>query len=95
MVNTWVRPKEWPISSGQPPNPSVSTQLPVQRGGGSTSSNIHTSQSQPSYPQPPNARNGANEPDVGNRKFQMKISGSSTMTKTSGMSGLPGKYYTL
>ena len=91
MVNTWVRPKEWPISSVQPPNPSVSTQLPAQRGGVSTSSN----QSQPSYPQPPNARNGANDPDVGNRKFQMKISGSSTMTKTSGMSGLPGKYYTL
>ena len=91
MVNTWVRPKEWPISSGQPPNPSVSTQLPAQRGGVSTSS----IQSQPSYPQPPNARNGANESDVGNRKFQMKISGSSTMTKTSGMSGLPGKYYTL
>ena len=91
MVNTWVRPKEWPISSGQPPNPSISTQLPTQRGGVSTSSN----QSQPSYPQPPNARNGANDPDVGNRKFQMKISGSSTITKTSGMSGLPGKYYTL
>ena len=91
MVNTWVRPKEWPISSGQPSNPSISTQLPAQRGGVSTSSN----QSQPSYPQPPNARNGANDPDVGNRKFQMKISGSSTMTKTSGMSGLPGKYYTL
>ena len=91
MVNTWVRPKEWPISSGQPPNPSVTTQLPAQRGGVSTSSN----QSQPSYPQPPNARNGANEPDVGNRKFQMKISGGSTMTKTSGISGLPGKYYTL
>ena len=91
MVNTWVRPKEWPISSGQPPNPSVSTQLPAQRSGVSTSSN----QSQPSYPQPPNARNGANDPDVGNRKFQMKISGGSTMTKTSGISGLPGKYYTL
>ena len=91
MVNTWVRPKEWPISSGQPPNPSGSTQLPAQRGGVSTSSN----QSQPSYPQPPNARNGANDPDVGNRKFQMKISGSSTITKTSGMSGLPGKYYAL
>ena len=81
MVNTWVRPKEWPISSGQPPNPSVSTQLPAQRGGVSTSSN----QSQPSYPQPPNARNGANDPDVGNRKFQMKISGGSTMTKTCGI----------
>ena len=91
MVNTWVRPKEWPISSGQPPNPSISTQLPAQRGGVSTSSN----QSQPSYVQPPNTRNGANEPDVGNRKFQMKISGGSTMTKTSGISGLPGKYYTL
>ena len=91
MVNTWVRPKEWPIPSGQPPNPSVSTQVPALRGGVSTSSN----QSQPPYPQPPNARNGANDPDVGNRKFQMKISGSSTMTKTSGMSGLPGKYYTL
>ena len=85
MVNTWVRPKEWPIPSGQPPNPSVSTQLPSQRGGVSTSSNTHTSK--PSYPQPPNARNGANDPDVGNRKFQMKISGSSAMTKT----GLPGK----
>ena len=85
MVNTWVRPKEWPIPSGQPPNPSVSTQLPSQRGGVSTSSNTHTSQ--PSYAQPPNARNGANDPDVGNRKFQMKISGSSAMTKT----GLPGK----
>ena len=88
MINTWVRPKEWPAQTPiLPQNPP----LPVQKPSVSTTDLFSSSSHppQPPHPPPSNSNGSNNESESGGRKFQMKISGSSTITK----SGLPGKGY--
>lgn len=85
MINTWVRPKEWPASSTPTQSLPTNSPMPVQKPIVSTTDPTRSS-SQP--PQPPaSSSNGSNnESESGAKKFQMKISGSSTISK----SGLPG-----
>ena len=87
MINTWVRPKDWPTSVAQTQYQPHSSNppLPVQK------PNVSTTDSMSSLPKPPQppptSSNGSNnESESGARKFQMKISGASTISK----SGLPG-----
>ena len=92
MTNTWVRPKEWPTSPAPPHTTCQPSAPPVQKANVSTTAPIQPSQSFP--PQPPQpSKNGANESEAGTKKFQMKISGSSSISKPSGLLGLPGNNF--
>merc|ERR1719400_2912537 len=88
MINTWVKPKEWPTPQTQSLPLTSNPPLPVQKPNVSTTDSISSLHHHPQPPQPPpNSSNGnKNESESGARKFQMKISGSSSISK----SGLPG-----
>ena len=92
MINTWVKPKEWPTPQTQFLPHTSNPPLPVQKPNVSTTDSISSLHHPPQPPQPPpNSSNGnKNESESGARKFQMKISGSSSISK----SGLPGTCWT-
>ena len=94
MINTWVKPKEWPTSPAPPHTSCQHPVPPVQKANVSTTAPAQPSQSFPPQPPPP-CKNGANESESGTKKFQMKISGSSSISKPSGMTGLPGNHHNI
>ena len=92
MINTWVRPKEWPSSTAPAHARSQPTPPPVQKDNITTSQHASLSQSLTSSIEQP-CKNGTNKTEVGTKRFHMKISGSSSMSKTTGMHGLPGNLF--
>ena len=86
MINTWIRPKEWPTSPAPTHASCQGPAPPVQKSNVSTTALAHP----PEPPSPQACKNGTNESEAGTKKFQMKISGSSSISKSSGMPGLPG-----
>ena len=91
MINTWIRPKEWPVAVES----SVPCQAPttVAHNERAPTNDIPALPPLP-HPSVPFAeeggKNGKGETSVGGKRFQMKISATSAMTKTTGLSALPG-----
>ena len=91
MINTWIRPKEWPVAVESPvPYQAPSTAAHNER------VPINATLALPPLPHPSapfpdeSGKNGKGEISVGGKRFQMKISATSALTKTTGLSALPG-----
>ena len=90
MINTWVRPKEWPTSSISPQSSCQPSAPGIQKGQVSTTAHTKPSQSHLPHPPQPPCKNGATESEAGIKKFQMNVK---SMSKTSGVTVLPGNHF--
>ena len=93
MVNTWVKPKEWPSSHATPSHPLPQQHQPLSKCQGTRGASHRSQQPPPPLVPPPapppqdDKSNGSAAAGVmgGMKKFQMKISGgTSAVSKNAG-----------
>ena len=91
MINTWIRPKEWPVAVESPVPCQTPSEVAHNERVPTNAFPTLPPLPHPSAPFPEESgNNGKGETSVGGKRFQMKISATSAMTKTTGLSALPG-----